>query len=209
MELLRKNWWILALQGLLLITLGALVLFSAGFSLADLLGYLGILLLVFGLIMVIWGWRQRKTQGNWWGLVFFGLLQVIVGLLILSDANRATSVFSYTIGGWATLMGIAQFILGFGRKSNKPLYFLNGAVSVVLGVLIIYNPFKSPNSTTYLVGFYSLLLGLFIIYYSVKARNFAKKNQLTAKDSEAKREKEGSDLASGAAEESENESQVD
>jgi uncharacterized membrane protein HdeD (DUF308 family) len=192
MELLRKNWWVLALQGLLFIALGALVIFSSGFRLTDLISYLGIILLVFGLLMVIWGWRHRSTQSSWWGLAFIGLLQIIVGVLILADSSRATSVFSYTIGGWATLMGIAQFIMGFGKKSNRLLYFLNGAVSIVMGVLIIYNPFQSANAMTYLVGFYSLLLGLFIVYYSIKARNFANKNQQSKKSTPLENEEASS-----------------
>ncbi len=175
MEILRKNWWLLALQGLLLIVLGALVIFSVGFRLTDLIAYLGISFLAFGLVMFFWGWRKRKTHSNWLGLSFFGVIQVIVGVLILSDPNWATSVFSYTIGGWAVLMGISQFVMGFGRNQNRLLYFLNGAVSIVMGILIIYNPFPSPNAMTYLVGFYSLLLGCFLIYYSLKARNWGKK----------------------------------
>lgn len=170
MELIRKNWWVLALQGLLLIALGLFVLFSTGFHLSDLLIYLGIILLSFGLVMSLVGLRKRKTHSNWWGLAFFGLLQIIIGAYILTNPYRAASVFAYAIGGWAMLIGVAQFIMGFGRSKAKLLYFLSGAVSLVVGFLIIYNPFSAVNSLTYLVGFYSLLLGCFIVFYSFKAR---------------------------------------
>lgn len=170
MELLRKNWWILAIQGLLLVLLGAGVIFVAKFTLAQLITYLGITLLTFGLIMLIWGWLARRKGGNWYGLLLFGILQIIVGSLIQYDSARATGLFTTTIGSFAILMGIVQMVLGFGQTKSRILYLLSGVVSIVLGVLILTDPFNTPQALTYLTGFYSIMLGFFVIYYSFKAR---------------------------------------
>jgi uncharacterized membrane protein HdeD (DUF308 family) len=184
MELIKKNWWFLALQGALFIALGAVVIFVPRFSLTDLLIYLAIIFLAFGIIMFIWGWRKRKTHDNWWGLAFFGVLQIVLGAFILSNPYRASSVFSYAIGGWAAVMGIAQLVLGLGRKKYRAWYILIGAVSITVGLLIIYNPFNNPNSMTYLVGFYSFILGCFLIFYGFRARSLGenKKPKLGPED---------------------------
>lgn len=170
MELLRKNWWILAIQGLLLSLLGAGVILLPEFTLQELILYLGITLLSFGLIMLIWGWLSRRKGGNWFGLLFFGILQIIVGALIQYDSGKATGVFTATIGSFAILMGIVQMILGFGNTKSRILYLLNGLVSIVLGILILADPFNAPKTLTYLTGFYSIMLGFFVTYYSFKAR---------------------------------------
>ncbi|MDR9374755.1 MAG: DUF308 domain-containing protein [Schleiferiaceae bacterium] len=170
MELLRKNWWILAIQGLLLALLGAGVILLPAFTLQQLILYLGLTLLSFGLIMLIWGWLARRKGGNWFGLLFFGVLQMIVGALIQYDSGKATGVFTLTIGSFAILMGIIQIILGFGHTKSRLLYLLNGLVSIVLGVLILVDPFNAPKTLTYLTGFYSIMLGFFVMYYSFKAR---------------------------------------
>lgn len=170
MLLLSKNWWILAIQGLLLALLGAGVILLPAFTLQQLILYLGLTLLSFGLIMLIWGWLARRKGGNWFGLLFFGVLQIIVGALIQYDSGKATGVFTLTIGSFAILMGIIQIILGFGPTKSRLLYLLNGLVSIVLGVLILADPFNAPKTLTYLTGFYSIMLGFFVMYYSFKAR---------------------------------------
>lgn len=171
MELLRKNWWVLAFQGLLIFVLGALVILRQDFSLSQLVTYLGITLITFGALMLLGGWVSRRRGSNWFGLLFFGLLQLIVGIIIQYDPERATGIFTITIGLFAVLMGVIQVVLGFGNPRSRILYFINGAVSATLGLILLFNPSATVQMLTYLIGFYSLMLGFFVIYYSVKLRN--------------------------------------
>ena len=170
MELLRKNWYVLALQGLLLALLGAAVILFQEFTLEQLIFYLGITLLSFGLVMLIWGWLTRRKGGNWFGLLLFGALQMIVGALIQYDAGTATGLFTATTGSFAILVGLIQVIMGFDRSKSRYLYLLMGLVSLLLGILILVDPFNTPRALPYLTGFYSFLLGAFLIYYGFKAR---------------------------------------
>ena len=172
MELIRKNWWVLALQGLFLFAVGALVLLET-FLLAEVLNFLGLVFVVFGVLMLIWGIRSRKSSGNWWGLTFFGLIQAALGTLVLVYPTEASEIFDITIGSFAIIIGLAQFILGIGRKANRLMFFANGLVSAVVGVLIIFDPFQSEEAVPFLVALFSAILGIFIIYYSVKLRNYA------------------------------------
>lgn len=171
MELLRKNWWVLAFQGLLIFLLGALAILMQDFTLKQLVIYLGITLIIFGLLMLLGGWISGRRGSNWFGLLLFGLLQVIVGSLILFNSDRATGIFTITIGLFAVLMGVIQIILGFGNSRSRILYFINGAVSATLGLILLFYPSPELQLLTYLIGFYSLMLGFFVIYYSVKLRN--------------------------------------
>lgn len=199
MELIRKNWWVLALQGLFLFAVGALVLLET-FLLAEVLNFLGLVFVVFGVLMLIWGIRSRKSSGNWWGLTFFGLIQAALGTLVLVYPSEASEIFDITIGSFAIIIGLAQFILGIGRKANRLMFFANGLVSAVVGVLIIFDPFESEEAVPFLVALFSAILGIFIIYYSVKLRNYAnalaqQKREKRLKADEEKRRKAQQDEA--------------
>ncbi len=170
MNALRKKWWILAIQGIFLIVLGCLSLFIEDFKLADLVQFLGLILLVFGLAVAIAALIARKSGKAWTLLFFLGLLQLILGALILLYVSSSIQIFTYAIGGWAAVMGLAQFIAAVRAKGNKLVFLVNGGISLIFAGLIIFNPFDSLDTLNYLVGFYSLVLGIFIIYYSFRFR---------------------------------------
>lgn len=187
------------MQGLFLFAVGALVLLET-FLLAEVLNFLGLVFVVFGVLMLIWGIRSRKSSGNWWGLTFFGLLQAALGTLVLVYPSEASEIFDITIGSFAIIIGLAQFILGIGRKANRLMFFANGLVSAVVGVLIIFDPFESEEAVPFLVALFSAILGIFIIYYSVKLRNYAnalaqQKREKRLKADEEKRRKAQQDEA--------------
>ncbi len=170
MNALRKKWWIAAIQGLFLIVLGCLAIFLENFDLKNIVQLLGLILLVFGLSLATVALIAQRS-GKTWGLLFtLGLAQLILGSLILVYESSSATIFTYALGGWAGIMGIIQFIGAIRTKANKLVFLVNGAISLVFGGLIIFNPFDSIDTLNYLVGFYSLILGVFIIYYSFRFR---------------------------------------
>ncbi|HAD96610.1 MAG TPA: hypothetical protein DCG19_04335 [Cryomorphaceae bacterium] len=171
MNALRKKWWIAAMQGLFLVILGCLALFLEDFKLEDLVQFLGLILLVFGLAIAAAALIARKGGKNWGLLFTLGIIQLILGIMILVYVTSSVQIFTYTLGGWAGIMGIVQFIGAIRAKSNKLVFLVNGAISMIFGGLIIFNPFDSIETMNYIVGFYSLVLGIFIIYYSFRFRH--------------------------------------
>lgn len=166
MNALRKRWWIAALQGLFLIVLGLLSVLSSGFDLRDLVQFLGLILLVFGATLGLGAILAGRSGKSWFAGFALGAVQLILGLLIISYVSSSVWIFTVIIGSWAVLMGLFQFITAFRVDQNRIFFLINGALSLVFGGLIIFNPFNSNETLTYLVGFYSLLLGIFIVYYS-------------------------------------------
>lgn len=175
MNAFKRNWWILSTQGLFLVLLGCLAVFNTEFVLTKLVQFLGLTFLAFGLILAAWGWRIWRLNKRWNLLFTIGILELLLGLLILAYPVSATNIFAYIIGGSAVLMGLSQLFMGLRQNGNRFFLFLNGIVSVALGALIIMNPFESAKALTYLVGLYSIFLGIIIIYYSIRFRMAAKK----------------------------------
>jgi uncharacterized membrane protein HdeD (DUF308 family) len=171
MNEIRKKWWVFSIQGLFLLTLGTLVLFSMGPDLPELIELLGVSLLLFGFIILLVSWLKRKQGRFIWNYVL-GVLQALIGLSILIYSDQTVHIFGYTIGIWAGLISIWQIYLALRDKSKRWLYIINASVSALCTILIFINPFEDDRSAQ-IIGFYSILLGGFIIYFSIRFKRAA------------------------------------
>lgn len=170
MKTLLNNWWIFGAQGLFLIAVGALVVINIDIDLVGFVQYLGLIFLGFGVILGLLGLRAR-TKGKDWGFIFsMGVLQTILGLVILANPSFSSSVFALIIGAWALVMAAIQFVLSAINKFNRIIFFINAIVSGVFGALIIWYDFDDQRSLTTLVGIYSVILGIAIVYYAIQLR---------------------------------------
>lgn len=170
MKTLQDNWWIIALQGLFILTVGALALLYQEIDLNALIQYLGLIFLGFGVILGLWGLRSRTRGRHWIFMFVFGVLQAALGLVILAYPSNSSAIFTIMIGGWALVMAATQLVLGFINKNSRVLFFINALISAGFGSIIIWYDFKSQHALTLMVGIYSIILGITIIYYSIKMK---------------------------------------
>ncbi len=180
MKTISHNWWILAAQGFFLTAVGALAVLNADVDLYDIIQYLGLILLGFGVILGLLGLRA-KSKGKNWGFVFSsGVLQLALGLLILANPSSSSFIFTLIIGVWALLMAGIQIVLAAINKNGRILYLINALISGIFGALIIWYNFDDQRSLTTLVGIYCLILGITIVYYSIRLRmGFREKKAIT------------------------------
>lgn len=184
MKTLLNNWWIFGAQGLFLIAVGALAVINIDIDLVGFVQYLGLIFLGFGVILGLLGLRAR-TKGKDWGFIFsMGVLQTILGLVILANPSFSSSVFALIIGVWALVMAAIQFVLAAINKFNRIIFFINAIVSGVFGALIIWYDFDDQRSLTTLVGIYSVILGIAIVYYAIQLRMRRSVLPSSGKDSE-------------------------
>lgn len=175
MEILRKNWWIAALQGVFLLGAGVLTVLDIVNDLPQLIEFLGLIFLAFGGILGLWSLRLHKKGSHWGWMFFIAFIEVALGLIILANPNGSIRIFLYVIGGFALLIGLIQLIIGFMARHNKMMFFINSFISLVFGALIIWKPFEEPHTLTYTVGIYSVILGFTFIFYSFKIRRWGNK----------------------------------
>lgn len=173
MQILKKFWWVAALQGLILIFTGVLAITNSNIYLQDLVEYLALTFLVFGAILLTSGGLLRKRSKDWWVLFFTGILELGLGLTVLFSPAESTRYFTMAIAIFAALMGGLQLGYALFRASNRIFNAINGLLSLAFAAMIYWNPFESFRALTYLVAFYSLILGLLIIVYAMKLRAWA------------------------------------
>src|SRR5438445_12650861 len=78
---LARNWWLIALRGVLAIVFGLLAFFMPGLALLSLVLLFGAYALVDGVIAIVSGLWHHKENSRWWVLVLEGIAGVVAGII--------------------------------------------------------------------------------------------------------------------------------
>src|SRR5207244_4743941 len=103
---LLRNWWALALRGVLAILLGVAVVVLPGVTLAALVVLFGAYALVDGVLAIIAGVRAAERHERWWSPVLKGL----AGVVTFVQPALTASALLYLIGGWGIVTGILEIV---------------------------------------------------------------------------------------------------
>ena len=69
LNVLARNWWVLAVRGVLAILFGVVVLVWPEIGLPVIIALVGAYMLVDGIFSILNGFRDRNTNLNWWMLL--------------------------------------------------------------------------------------------------------------------------------------------
>src|SRR3989442_3104935 len=103
---LLRNWWALALRGVLAILLGVAVVVLPGVTLAALVVLFGAYALVDGVLAIIAGVRAAERHERWWSPVLKGLAGIAAGVVTFVQPALTALALLYLIGRWGLLAGI-------------------------------------------------------------------------------------------------------
>ena len=166
-----KNGWITALKGLLSLGFGVLILSNTTTALILIATYFGIFAIIGGAGVLFYAfWNQKKgIKSTFW--MFEGSFNILVGLIIVFYPEISISIFLAFFGIWAIIIGVLQF-LAFKQyrklKMNSGLILVNAVISLVVGAIILFNPFESAKIIALFIGIYAMIYGLFSIYTAIR-----------------------------------------
>ena len=117
---LTSDWWVLLLQGLLGIAVGAMTLFNPAITGVALLIYIAAWAIGLGVLQVIAAVKLRhEITGEWW-LALGGVIGVAFGVLLMVYPAEGALAVLWLIGGFALAWGVALMIGGFDvRRLHK------------------------------------------------------------------------------------------
>ena len=92
----------------------------------------------------------------------FSLILLALGLLLIFQSEATIITISYIIGGILIAVGALGFIRFFGSKektSFKELHIVYGVISVVLGIIVIFNPKAVASIIPIVIGIGIIISG--------------------------------------------------
>ncbi|HXW77465.1 MAG TPA: DUF308 domain-containing protein, partial [Candidatus Eremiobacteraceae bacterium] len=160
------NWWVPALRGAIAILFGVLA-----FVYPQVVATVGVALfaafaLIEGVFALVSAFGMGLPGGQRALLVLAGLLGLAVGIGAVFYPGIAALTFVVFVGWWAVVVGILQLIVSIEyRKAieNDWLFALSAILSLVFGVLLIWQPFAGLQALLWIFGIYAILIGIMLV----------------------------------------------
>lgn len=106
---------------------------------------------------------RREESATWGGPFLLGLLLVIVGIACIGAAYTASVASVLVLGGFLVVAGVLELVGGARSHERRvrPWVWLEGILSIVIGVLILARPLAGLATLTLLLACYFFANGLF------------------------------------------------
>jgi uncharacterized membrane protein HdeD (DUF308 family) len=163
-----RNWWTLALRGLIAIIFGIMALVWPSETLVVLVVLFGVYALVDGIFAIITG--AQIGSGSF---VLEGILGIIAGVLTFLWPGTTALALLWIIALWAIFTGIVEIVSAVQLRKiikNEFLMILGGILSIAFGVLLFMQPEAGALSVVWIIGIYALVFGVLFISLGFRLR---------------------------------------
>ncbi len=168
-EEVRTPWWLILIEGIVLVLAGIMFLTYPGISAVVAVRILGLYWLIAGIFKIVaifidssrWGWK-----------LIFGVIGIIAGILVLQAPLGMTLIVGNTLiivlGIMGLMMGTVSIIQAFqGAGWGTGLL---GVLTIILGFVLLANSMKLTFSLPVTLGLLSIGGGLLALYTAFRVK---------------------------------------
>ena len=175
-QAVRRNWWMLALRGVLAIIFGLIALFAPGIALLAFVYVFAAYALIDGIMAVYIAIRERGSLSRWGWVLFEGILGIIAGIVAFVYPGLTALVLLYIVAIWAVVTGIMEIVTAIairGFVAREWALGLAGILSIIFGIVLFIFPGAGLLSILWLVGIYGIVFGILFIVRAFQLRSWA------------------------------------
>ena len=175
-NILSRYWWMILLRGVASLAFGILVFAQPAISLVTLTLLFGAFALVDGIANTVSAVGGRHENENWGVLLLTGLAGIVIGALTFYDPTITALGLLFYIAIWVTGTGLLQVVAGIRLRKEiegEWLLILNGALSVLFGLVLLWRPGVGALAVVWIIGTYAILVGIIYIAFGLKLRTRA------------------------------------
>jgi len=174
-----KNWWVFLIIGILLL-IGSYYMFTTPVeSFIGLAGLFSALILVSGLFRVFFALTNKDDIENFGLYLAGGVLDVIVGFILLKYPGMTLVLFSLFIGFWLLFRGFNIISISFQVKkqedSNWFWILLFGILVVIFAFMAIVNPLIGASYLVITLALAIMFAGIANIFLALRLRKVKSK----------------------------------
>ena len=144
--------------------LGLVLLIWPGTTMRIVCTLLGSMLLIYGLAQVVLYLINKERTMLSQGMMVFGIVLAVIGIWILTSPEMIIMAVPVIVGVLIVIHGVHNVGQAIALKKDGYdrwwLAFLFGALTVVLGGILVYNPFEVAETVVRFIG-------IFLIYDGV------------------------------------------
>ena len=164
-----KNKAFTIVEMLVVALAGVILLFNPGGSLETVTKILGVALLIFGVFSLL-KYLMAKERGA--GDAITAAIAVVLGLILLIAPRALASVLPIVAGVVIIIAGIRGIAGAFASRKSSRSWILScvfSIVTLILGVVILCNPFSAAKSVVMVLGVVLIYIGVTGVIAAVKA----------------------------------------
>ena len=177
---LQPRWSLYAIPGLVSLIVGVLVLTHPDPSIKLLGVFLGIDLLIVGVLAIVRGASNDTHPDAGPGAILLGILALIAGLLVIRNPQKSLTLLAMAFGIY--LVAAGAYLLGRGMVNREGRFgrLARGALMVAAGTVIISWPDIGPKTLALIAGITLVLQGVLEIAMAFLARR-AERDEVTGR----------------------------
>src|SRR6266566_8384895 len=168
LQLLFRKWWVVLLQGILLIILSIYIFQNPVEVLAGISLWFGLLVLAAGVLGII-AWLAADKQEREGMSLFWSILTAAFGLLMLLHLLVTMKTLTVIFGLWMLVTGLLLVQSGWSLRSKNSfgwIMVIAGVLSAVAAVMVVFNIGTGAIGISTLFGLQVLLTGIALILLS-------------------------------------------
>jgi uncharacterized membrane protein HdeD (DUF308 family) len=164
-EALAEHWWAVGLRGILAIIFGLICLLTPGIAVGAFVIVFAAYMFVDGVFAVISGIRAARSSESWGLLILEGVVDLAAGVIAILWPAITLVALVWIVAIWAIVSGALMLAAAFSLNLDYGRWWLalGGIASIVLGILLIIEPFIGAVVLTLWIGAYALMFGLLLL----------------------------------------------
>jgi uncharacterized membrane protein HdeD (DUF308 family) len=174
LEVTARYWWVVLLRGLLAIVFGVGALIWPGITILSLVLLFGAYSLVDGILDLAMAVGGKETAGSNRLLVgLMGLLGIGAGIVAFLWPDITAVALLWVIAAWAIATGILEILVAvrFRKEiTNEWFWVLSGILSVILGLVLVFQPTLGALGLITTIGVFSIAWGVMLVVLSFRLR---------------------------------------
>ena len=165
MQTLMPKWWLILLQGLLLIVLGTLVYKHPGTTLIALVFWISVIILAAGIAGIV-AWLIDTAKQREASVLIWGIISMAVGIIFLTRTDVAMNLLTNLLGIWMIITGAWLAMAGRSHRlqgSRGWLVMVGGLFSIFAGTIVIFDFTSGAVAVSAIIGTQLVFAGIALI----------------------------------------------
>lgn len=156
-------------SSIVLLVLGILLLVVPLGIVTTLIRLFGLVILILGVLSILSEVKAKRSSTD----LVNGILIGILGLIFLSNPNTIASIIPFILGIWISIKSLIKLkfinsFRGIGSEHVKPLVI--NIITLILGLILVFNPFKGAKALIRIVGGFMAFYGLLDVLDYISTR---------------------------------------
>jgi uncharacterized membrane protein HdeD (DUF308 family) len=180
---LARNWWALAVRGLVAVLFGLIAFIMPALTLAAIVLLFGAYAVVDGVFAIIAAVRAAERHERWWSLALQGVVDILAGVIAFVWPAATALALLFLVAFWAIVTGVLEIVAAIRLRREirgEWLLILSGILSVLFGGVLLALPGAGLIVIVWWIGGYAFVAGIVLIALAFRLRGHQQRGPVGA-----------------------------